>query len=54
MPVESHRGTVDPIDDGGSSLVIDSTEVSPDEVADTLGPAIEDGLRGLKSYCESR
>jgi len=54
VPVESHLGTVDVIDDGGSSLVIYSTEVSPDEVADTLGPAIEDGLRGLKSYCESR
>ncbi len=24
-----------------------------DEVAGTLGPAIEDGLRGLRSYCES-
>jgi hypothetical protein len=23
-----------------------------DEVADTLGPAIEDGVRGLKEYCE--
>lgn len=53
VPVESHLGTVDVIDNGASSLVMYSTEVSPDEVADTLGPAIEDGLRGLKRYCES-
>ncbi len=54
VPVESHLGTVDVLDQGGSSLVVYSTEVTPDEVAGTLGPAIEDGLQGLKSYCESR
>ena len=54
VPVSSHLGTVDVLDQGGSSLVIYSTEVTPDEVADTLGPAIEDGLRGLKTYCESQ
>ena len=53
VPVTSHLGTVDVIDQDGSSLVVYSTEVTPDEVAGTLGPAIEDGLRGLKSYCES-
>lgn len=54
VPVESHLGTVDVLDQGGSSLVVYSTEVTPDGVAGTLGPAIEDGLQGLKSYCESR
>ena len=54
VPVSSHLGTVDVLDQGGSSLVIYSTEVTPDEVAAALGPAIEDGLRGLKDYCESR
>ena len=54
VPVSSHLGTVDVLDQGGASLVIYSTEVTPDEVADTLGPAIEDGLRGLKTYCESQ
>ncbi|OJY46367.1 SRPBCC family protein [Pseudonocardia sp. 73-21] len=53
VPVTSHLGTVDVLDQAGSSLVVYSTEVTPDEVADTLGPAIEDGLRGLKTYCES-
>jgi hypothetical protein len=54
VPVESHVGTVDVLEQEGSSLVVYSTEVTPDEVADTLGPAIEDGVRGLKQYCESR
>jgi len=54
VPVSSHLGTVDVLEQGGSSLVIYSTEVTPDEVAGTLGPAIEEGLRGLKDYCESR
>ena len=54
VPVESHLGTVDVAEDDGASFVLYSTEVSPDEVADTLGPAIEDGLRGLKSCCESQ
>lgn len=54
VPVESHLGTVDVLEQGGASLVVYSTEVTPDEVAGTLGPAIEDGLNGLKSYCESR
>lgn len=54
IPVESHLGTIDVIDQAGSSLVVYSTEVTPDELAGTLGPAIEDGVRGLKQYCESR
>lgn len=54
VPVTSHLGTVDVLDQGGTSLVVYSTEVTPDEVAGTLGPAIEDGLRGLKTYCESQ
>lgn len=54
MPVESHLGTVDVLDNGSSSLVIYSTEITPDSLADTLGPAIEQGLQGLKEYCESK
>jgi carbon monoxide dehydrogenase subunit G len=54
VPVESHLGTVDVLEQDGASLVVYSTEVTPDEAADTLGPAIEDGVRGLKQYCESR
>lgn len=52
MPVESHLGTVDVLADDSSSIVVYSTEVAPDSLADTLGPAIEEGLEGLKRYCE--
>ena len=54
VPDASHLGTVDVLDLGRSSLVVYSTEVTPDDIADTLGPAIEDGIQGLKKYCESR
>jgi len=53
VPVESHLGTIDVLDVDGRALVVYSTEVTPDEVADTLGPAIEDGIRGLKQQCEA-
>lgn len=52
MPVESHLGTVDVIDNGSNTLVVYSTEVTPDSLADTLGPVIEEGLQGLKQHCE--
>lgn len=52
MPVESHLGTVDVIDNGSNTLVVYSTEITPDSLAGTLGPVIEEGLHGLKQYCE--
>lgn len=55
VPVQSHLGTVDVLPlDGDRSLVVYSTEITPDELAGTMGPAIESGVRGLKDYCESR
>ncbi len=54
VPVTYHLGTVDVLAQGASSLVVYSTEVTPDGVAGTLGPAVEDGLRGLKTFCESQ
>jgi len=53
MPAQSHLGTIDVIEQGETSLVIYSTEITPDELAGTLGPAIEDGIRGLKQHCET-
>lgn len=53
MPVESHLGTVDVIDNGENTLVVYSTEITPDSLADVLGPAVEDGVHGLKEYCET-
>ncbi|MBA0124437.1 SRPBCC family protein [Haloechinothrix sp. YIM 98757] len=52
LPVESHLGTVDVLEDGEEALVLYSTEITPDSLAETLGPAIEEGLTGLKRYCE--
>lgn len=55
VPAEFHLGTVDVLAlDGDRSLVVYSTEITPDELADTMGKALEGGVRGLKEYCESR
>lgn len=54
VPVTSHLGTVDVLDVDGSTEVVYSTEVTPDSLAGLLGPAVEDGLRGLKTHCESK
>lgn len=52
LPVESHLGTVDVLDDGDASLVIYSTEITPDELASVMGPATAGGLQGLKEHLE--
>ncbi len=42
------------LEDGeGQSLVVYSTEVTPDAIADLMGPSIEGGLQGLKAHLES-
>ncbi len=53
MPVENHLGTVDVLDDGDGALVVYSTEVTPDSLADLMRPAIEGGVQGLKATLES-
>ncbi|WP_100497655.1 SRPBCC family protein [Geodermatophilus chilensis] len=55
VPADTHLGTVDvhALDDG-RSLVVYGTEITPDDLAGTMGPALEDGVRGLKEYCERR
>lgn len=53
MPVEQHLGTVDVLEDGQqASLVVYSTEIEPDSLAEMMGPAIEGGLQGLKDHLE--
>lgn len=52
MPVEHHLGTVDVLEDGQNSLVVYSTEITPDELADVMGPSIEGGVQGLKAHLE--
>jgi uncharacterized membrane protein len=53
MPVEYHLGTVDVLEDGPDrALVVYSTEISPESVAELMQPAIEGGVQGLKARVE--
>jgi len=52
LPVDHHLGTVDLLEDGPNSLVVYSTEITPDELADVVGPSIEGGVQGLKAHLE--
>lgn len=52
MPVESHLGTIDVLDVDGRALVVYSTEVTPDEVAEQMDGALAEGLQGLKEHVE--
>ena len=53
MPVEHHLGTVDVLEDApGSTLVVYSTEITPDSLAGMVGPSIEGGVQGLKAHLE--
>jgi uncharacterized protein YndB with AHSA1/START domain len=53
IPVEHHIGTVDVLEDGSGSLVIYSTDVTPDAVAETMNGALAEGLQGLKAHLEA-
>lgn len=53
MPVDYHLGTVDVLEDGQNTIVVYSTEISPDELAEVVGPSIEGGVQGLKAHLES-
>lgn len=54
MPVEHHLGTVDVLDDGAdATLLVYSIEITPDNLAELMGPSIEGGVQGLKQHLES-
>ncbi len=53
IPVEHHLGTVDVLEDGSGSLVVYSTDVTPDAVAEQMNGALAEGLRGLKAHLEA-
>ncbi len=53
MPVEFHLGTIDVLPNGDGSLVVYSTEVTPDEVAAQMDGALAEGLQGLKAHLEA-
>jgi carbon monoxide dehydrogenase subunit G len=53
LPVSFHLATVDVLPDGDGSLVIYSTDVTPDDAKDLIDPAIAAGVAGLKAHLES-
>lgn len=52
MKPDFHLGTIDVLEDGDGSLVIYSTEITPDELYPVMDKSIGSGLRGLKSSLE--
>jgi hypothetical protein len=50
IPVEHHLGTIDVIGVGGQSLVVYSTDVTPDALADVIGPALNDAVSALSAH----
>ncbi len=53
MAVEHHLGTVDVLEDGPhSSLVVYSTEITPDDLAGLIGSSTEGDVQGLKSHLD--
>jgi hypothetical protein len=52
MPVESHLGTLDVLEDGEASIVIYSTDVQPDGFAKPIQQTMSSALGELKKYLE--
>ncbi|MEV0083596.1 SRPBCC family protein [Saccharopolyspora sp. NPDC050642] len=50
LEVSHHLGTVDVIDLGGTSLVVYSTEIEPDPLAEAFGPAIAEAVENLPAF----
>jgi polyketide cyclase/dehydrase/lipid transport protein len=47
IPLDYHLGTVDIIGVAGQSLLVYSTEISPDALADVIGPAVAEAVANL-------
>jgi carbon monoxide dehydrogenase subunit G len=52
MPVESHLGTIDVLEDGDGSIVIYSTDVTPDGLAKPMNSSLRAAVDGLKTHLE--
>jgi len=53
MPVRHHLGTVEVLVDGPDrSLVMYSTEIAPDSLAELIGTSIDGGVQGLEAHLE--
>ena len=52
MPVESHLGTVDVLEDGDSSILVYSTDVEPDGLAKPMRSSTRAAVEALKQRLE--
>jgi len=53
MPVDTHLATIDVIStDPAGCIVIYSTDVTPDSLAEMIGPALGGAVEGLRAACE--
>lgn len=50
----THLATIDVIEDGTGSLLVYSTDITPDELGPMIQGALTAGVEGLKAYVESR
>jgi hypothetical protein len=53
VPVESHLGTIDVIEHGPESIVVYSTEVTPDSFGSTMQATIAAATKALKEHLET-
>ncbi|HLY84633.1 MAG TPA: SRPBCC family protein [Acidimicrobiales bacterium] len=53
VPVESHLGTIDVIEHGPESIVVYSTDVTPDTFGSTMQTTIDAATKALKEHLET-
>jgi carbon monoxide dehydrogenase subunit G len=53
LPLEHHRASMSVEPDGAGSRVTWITEIHPDELAGSMEPVLEEGLKALKTHLES-
>jgi hypothetical protein len=52
MPVDSHLGTIDVLEDGDGAIVIYGTDVTPDNLAKPMRSSLRAAVEGLKTHLE--
>lgn len=52
LPIESHLGTIDVLEDGDGSLAIYSVELGPEDLVEVFAPAVRDAVDGLKQHLQ--
>ncbi|MGQ0629932.1 MAG: SRPBCC family protein [Sporichthyaceae bacterium] len=54
LPLTSHLGTIDVLEDPAGSLVLYSTDVTPDEAGSMMAGLLDDALDGLERFVLAR